>query len=121
MPRSNRHRNPFVRRETSVNRFKLLFAVGATLAVLASQACDRSESPAAKSQRSSVATAPAPAPAPAPGPGPATLHLQFDTLYPAALPGEQFPVDVSVRDPSGNLMDVSDSVTVAFKANPTAT
>ena len=99
-----------------MNRLKLLFALGATVAMLASQACNQSAPPAAKESRSTSATI-------APGPQPPfqpLYHLQID-LYPAALPGEQFPIDVSVRDGAGNLMDVSDSVTIALQTNPTAT
>jgi len=98
-----------------VNRLKLLFAAFAGVAVLANQGCNQSAPSAGKQlqSRSNAATVP-------PTTAPVTF-LRFDLLYPAALPGEQFPVDVSVRDNAGNLLDVSDSITVALQANPTAT
>ncbi|MFL5308871.1 MAG: hypothetical protein ACJ79H_00315 [Myxococcales bacterium] len=92
-----------------MNRLKLSFALGATVAVLANQACNSSAPTAAKQSSSTSTITPI---------EPKSLRID---LYPAAMPGEQFPVDVSVRDDAGNLLDVSDTITLALSANPTAT
>lgn len=49
----------------------------------------------------------------------AGLSLRID-LFPYALPGETFPVVVSFRNASGQLMNVADNITVKLSTNPTA-
>ena len=102
--------HPFfmISKENSVNRLKLLFALGATVALLANQGCSSPAQPADPSQstRSQAVTA-------------ATATLRLD-VYPAALPGGTFVAEASYRDSSGNLLSATANVTVALAANPTA-
>ncbi len=101
--------HPFfmISKENSVNRLKLLFALGATVALLANQGCSSPAQPADPSQstRSQAVTA-------------ATATLRLD-VYPAALPGGTFVAEASYRDSSGNLLSATANVTVALAANPT--
>lgn len=95
-----------------MNRLKLMFALGASLAVLANQACTRS------AEQKAGSFSPAGEALTTPG----TLSgvsLRVD-LYPTALPGQPFNVDVSFRNSTGQLMNVSDLVSVQLSANPTA-
>jgi hypothetical protein len=103
----------------SVKRIKLMLALGMTVAALANQACDRAEP--IWSQNGSTS---------APGRGllgrmadgflvkKDQLSLRID-LYPDALPGQPFRVDVSYRNSAGALMDVSERVTIRLGKNPT--
>jgi hypothetical protein len=96
---------------TSVNRLKILFALGATVAVLANPGCNSSSRPSSgmrNSQTGSALTAGTVA----------GLWLRID-LFPYALPGDTFPVEVSFRNASGQLMNVADNVTVSLSTNPT--
>jgi hypothetical protein len=94
-----------------VNRIKRLFALGAGVAVLASQACNSSAPPRSQSGASRPAAGKAAAAA-------AAISLRID-LYPAALTNAQFTVEVSFRDSLGQLMNVSDQVTISLSTNPT--
>src|SRR5437764_9131960 len=98
---------------TSVNRLKLLFALGASVAVLANNGCNSSSRSPGQLRTSeagqSVTTAGTVA----------GLSLRVD-LFPYALPGETFPVEVSFRNSSGQLMNVADNITVSLSTNPTA-
>jgi hypothetical protein len=96
-----------------VNRIKQLFALGATVAVLANQACNSSAPPAGQS-RTSEAGREVTTPGTVAG-----LSLRVD-LFPYALPGETFPVEVSFRNASGQLMNVADNISVSLSTNPTA-
>src|SRR5437879_1197411 len=96
---------------TSVNRLKLLFALGASVAVLANNGCNSSSRSPGQLRTSeagqSVTTAGTVA----------GLSLRVD-LFPYALPGETFPVEVSFRNSSGQLMNVADNITVSLSTNP---
>jgi len=48
----------------------------------------------------------------------AGLSLRVD-VFPFALPGGTFPVIVSFRNPSGQLVNVADNVTISLSTNPT--
>ncbi|MFL5311048.1 MAG: PPC domain-containing protein [Myxococcales bacterium] len=95
-----------------MNRIKQLFALGATVAVLANQACNSSAGSAGRSRTSEagreVTTAGTVA----------GLSLRVD-LFPYALPGETFPVEVSFRNSSGQLMNVADNISISLTTNPT--
>jgi len=91
------------REESFVNRIKLLFALGASVAVLANQACSNSAQPGERS-RAPEENAQALTSIP-------TLRID---AYPAVLPGAQFAVDVSFRDATGNLLNVAKPVTIAL-------
>jgi hypothetical protein len=97
-----------------VNRIKQLFALGATVAVLANQACNSSAPSAGRSRSLSEAGQALTTAGTVAG-----LSLRID-LFPFALPGETFPVEVSFRNASGQLMNVADNITVSLSTNPTA-
>src|SRR2546425_4146147 len=109
MPRPGQQTNSF-EGGISVNRIKLLFALGATVAVLANQGCNSSATPAGRTSETGRALTTAGTVA--------GLSLRVD-LFPYALPGETFPVVVSFRDSTGQLMNVADNITVSLSTNPT--
>src|SRR5712671_1400984 len=111
MPRADRHPSNSFEGGVSVNRIKQLFALGATVAVLANQACNSSASSAGQSRTSEAGRALTTAGTVA------GLSLRVD-LFPYALPGETFPVEVSFRNSSGQLMNVADNITVSLSTNP---
>ncbi|HEY6911454.1 MAG TPA: PPC domain-containing protein [Myxococcales bacterium] len=93
-----------------MNRIKLLAALGMAIAALANQSCNRSgpaqgADTAAGQSLTTAGTV-------------AGLSLRVD-LYPTALPGQPFNVDVSFRNSSGQLMNVADNVTLKLSTNPT--
>ena len=94
-----------------MNRIKLLFALSASVAVLANQACNSSSPP-----RSQLGSSPA---AEGSALTATTMSLRIDA-NPAAPTNQQFAVDVSFRDPTGQLLDVGDLVTIGLATNPTA-
>lgn len=98
---------------TSVNRLKILFALGATVAVLANPACNSSSRPASQQMRATDSRDEITAGTVA------GLWLQID-MAPYALPNDTFSVDVSFRNAQGQLMNVADNVTVSLVTNPTA-
>src|SRR6267378_920439 len=112
MPRADRHPSNSFEGGVSVNRIKQLFALGATVAVLANQACN-SSAPSARQSRTSEAGQALTTAGTVAG-----LSLRVD-LFPYALPGETFPVEVSFRNSSGQLMNVADNITVSLSTNPT--
>jgi hypothetical protein len=112
MPRADRHPSNSFEGGVSVNRIKQLFALGATVAVLANQACNSSTSSAGQSRTSETGRALTTAGTVA------GLSLRVD-LFPYALPGDTFPVEVSFRNSSGQLMNVADNITVSLSTNPT--
>jgi Bacterial pre-peptidase C-terminal domain len=95
-----------------VNRFKNLFALGATVAVLANSGCNSSSRPSAEMRSTQAGRDDVTAGTVA------GLWLKID-LFPYALPGETFPVEVSFRNAQGQLMNVADNVTVSLSSNPT--
>src|SRR6267143_6376265 len=113
MPRPARHHTNSFEGGISVNRIKHLFALGATVAVLANQACN-SSAPSARQSRTSEAGQALTTAGTVAG-----LSLRVD-LFPYALPGETFPVEVSFRNTAGQLMNVADNITVSLSTNPTA-
>src|SRR5712671_1518009 len=112
MPRPDRHQTNSFEGGISVNRIKHLFALGATIAVLANQACNSSAPSAGQSRAAAGREATTAGTV-------AGLSLRVD-LFPYALPGETFPVEVSFRNASGQLMNVADNITVSLSTNPTA-
>jgi len=111
MPRPDRHQTNSFEGGISVNRIKHLFALGATVALLANQACN-SSAPSARQSRTSEAGQALTTAGTVAG-----LSLRVD-LFPYALPGETFPVEVSFRNSSGQLMNVADNITVSLSTNP---
>src|SRR6267143_4717540 len=112
MPRPARHHTNSFEGGISVDRIRHLFALGATVAVLANQACNSSAPSAGQSRTSEAGRALTTAGTVA------GLSLRVD-LFPYALPGETFSVEVSFRDSSGQLMNVADNITVSLSTNPT--
>jgi hypothetical protein len=101
--------------ETSVKRLQRLLALGASVAVLASQACNSSPPGGASASTASKSGS-------VPGDAlvaklPPTGAMTF-TMAPAALPGSTFEVDVSFRDTTGALLDVPDVVTLSLASSP---
>jgi hypothetical protein len=111
MPRPARHHTNSFEGGISVNRIKLLFALGASVAVLANQGCNSSAPSSGRTSEAGRALTTAGTVA--------GLSLRVD-LFPYALPGETFPVEVSFRDTAGQLMNVADNITVSLSTNPTA-
>jgi hypothetical protein len=101
--------------ETSVKRLQRVLALGASVAVLASQACNSSPpggtSASTASKSGTVAGDALTARLPTSG------ALTF-TMAPAALPGSTFEIDVSFRDTTGALLDVPDVVTLSLATSP---
>ena len=97
-----------------MNRIKRLFALGASIAVLANPACNGAAPPAGQMGLSSAQGQALTTVGTVSG-----LSLKI-FLYPVALPGEPFAVEVSFRNATGQLMNVSDSVTLRLTTNPTA-
>jgi hypothetical protein len=91
--------------------------VSFALAAAASTACNSSSTGSAKAavQASQLATS-----ATAVTPGTVVAGSLSVTMAPAALTGGVFGVDVALRDASGNLLDVSDVVTVGLTSSPVA-
>ena len=96
-----------------MKRLKLLLAISASVGLLANEACTSRTPPA---EPSFVSAAPDALTTPGTLSG---VSLRVD-LYPAALPGQPFGVEVSFRNSTGQLMNVSDLVTVRLSTNPTA-
>ena len=111
MPRPARHHTNSFEGGISVNRIKLLFALGASVAVLANQGCNSSAPSSGRTSEAGRALTTAGTVA--------GLSLRVD-LFPYALPGETFPVEVSFRNTAGQLMNVADNITVSLSTNPTA-
>src|SRR5579859_4880893 len=98
--------------ETHVKRINRLFAVSAALLVLASQACNNSPPGSGKSGSQAdnalvvvpidggVTTTP-------------VAGALSVSMAPAALPSTAFTADVTFRDTTGAVLDVSDVVTVS--------
>lgn len=87
-----------------MNRIKLLFALGATAAALAGSACN-SRAPSGQLRSASSGQALS-----------TTMALRID-LPAAVLPGDPLPLEVSFRNSAGQLLDVSDKVSVSLAAN----
>jgi Bacterial pre-peptidase C-terminal domain len=96
-------------KESSVNRLKSLFVLGASVALLANQGCNSPAKPGGQFQTAVSAQAATAT----------TPSLRVD-VYPAALPGGPFVAEVSFRDSTGALVNSSATVTVALAATTTA-
>jgi hypothetical protein len=112
-----------VRGTFSVNRSKLLFALGA-FALLAN-ACNPSGQGRSSTTPSTEGQSPTQFQPREPGTALTTagttagLSLQVD-IFPYALTGDTFPVIVSFRNTAGQLMNVVDNITIKLSTNPTA-
>ncbi|HET7785526.1 MAG TPA: PPC domain-containing protein [Myxococcales bacterium] len=84
-----------------MNRIKLLFALGATAAALAGTACN-SRAPSRELRTASS------------GQALTTAMVMRVELPPAVLPGDPLSLAVSFRDSAGQLLNVSDKVTVGL-------
>jgi hypothetical protein len=102
--------------ETSVKRINRLFALGATVAVLASQACNSSP-PGEKSFSANANTDVTVVADAGVSTTPVAGALQV-SMSPAALPGTAFEVDVTLRNAAGTTLDVSDVVTLTLATTP---
>jgi hypothetical protein len=87
--------------EPVVNRIKLLLALGATAAALAGAACN-SRAPSRELRTASS------------GQALTTAMVMRIDLPPAVLPGDPLSLEVSFRDSAGQLLNVSDKVTVGL-------
>lgn len=89
-----------------MNRINVLFALCAA-AVLSTLACNSPSAPGSKAAPSGSAAL-------------TTGNVLRIDSYPCVLAGDTFTVDVSVRNASGQLVNVTDTVTLQLGNNPTA-